>query len=69
MSTRRLTLTQLLARWYRAIWALGKAHDWDLTDETTRRLWKERRRAGRRANDDLWRAARQCHLSERRAGR
>lgn len=69
MTTRRPPLAQVLARWYRALWALGKTHDWDLNDEPTRRMWQSRRRAGRRANDELWRAARACHLQEKRRGR
>jgi hypothetical protein len=69
MTTSRPTLARVLARWYRALWALGKTHDWNLNDEATRRLWKERRRAGRRANDELWRTARECHRQEKGRGR
>lgn len=69
MSQRRPLLARVLARWYRALWALGKTQDWDLNDKPTLRLWQGRRRAGRRAIDELWRAARECHLQEKGRGR
>lgn len=59
----------VLVRWYRALRDLGKTSAWDLSHAETLRMFKAQRRAARRANDALWRLARQLHLEERKAGR
>ena len=69
MSTPTARPVALLVRWYRALWALGKTNEWDLAHPDTLRMFRARRRAARRANDELWREARRCHLEEKREGR